>query len=289
MQVYAALSRVRSLDGLQVIGFQRALVRASTRAVQYYDQWRSPSTVAARAPIVAAVSRATGAGAAAASAVGAVRAVSMQQPQQTPPQTAQQPQLPAQQPQQSPPQPRQLPVRRTISLTDASNRSACASVVPAASSDSPAATIGNGVEVRRSNLPNAGLGLFATRAFAAGELVTEYDGCVIDEVEAKARQDQKVSTHIRSLGPKHAFIDGRDVPNERWRGGASFVNDPLSRVWYNTEFFQYRPAGYTPGVSRGGSNVFERVYVRATKAIPPGEEVYVDYGKDFWDLYPLAK
>lgn len=173
------------------------------------------------------------------------------------------------------------------------NLSSTDSVVPAIPFDPkhcPAATIGNGVEVRASKLgPNANLGLFATRRFETGDLVTEYDGCVIDEREAKARQEKKISTHIRSLGPKHASIDGRDVPNETWRGGASFANDSFGRPPYNAKWEQQRPGKHTVGVNRSGTNVFERVFLRATKQIVPGDEIYVDYGKDFWELYPISK
>lgn len=187
---------------------------------------------------------------------------------------------------------RYQPIRRTI--TDPINRVASVSAVPAIpfdAKDCPAATIGNGVEVKPSKLGrNAGLGLFVTRRFNAGALITEYDGCVIDEREAKARQEQKISTHIRSLGPKQAFIDGRHVPpNESWRGGASFANDSFGTPAYNAKWEQQRPGKYTVGVNRSGTNVFERVFLRALIDLVPGDEVYVDYGKGFWDLYPISK
>lgn len=189
------------------------------------------------------------------------------------------------------PLPRQQPLRRVLKAPF--NRMPSASAVPAIpfdAKDCPAATIGNGVEVKPSKLGRkAGLGLFATRRFETGAIVTEYDGCVIDEREAKARQEQKISTHIRSLGPKHAFIDGRDVPNERWRGGASFANDSFGTPAYNAKLEQHRPDKYTVGVNRSGVNVLERVFLHAIKDIESGDEIYVNYGKDYWDLYPKSK
>ena len=40
-------------------------------------------------------------------------------------------------------------------------------------------TLGSGVEIRPSTLPNAGRGLFAMQSFEVGDLVTSYDGIVL--------------------------------------------------------------------------------------------------------------
>jgi hypothetical protein len=354
--MYAALSRVRSLDGLQVIGFRSSLVRAEQRAVQYYTALQAPShvpsqsivastaTVAATLPTPASATtkpvraaagaapptrhqattipvRAASVGLAAASTVTVSTSSAMTSATRS---GAAAPTVVSSsalllmrggggggsdggrdgsgdsaasaRPAMTPVQPSQTalrcqPMRRAVK--DAANRVVYASVVAALPYDMtvcPIATIGNGVEVKLSNLPNAGRGLFATRDFAFGDLVTEYDGEVIDAAEANARKAANASTHIRSAGPQHAFIDGLHVPDEAWRGGASFANDPVGQPdLLNTVLYQYRPTTAVVGVNRAGSHVLERVYLKAKKVITAGQEIYVDYGRDFWDLYPKSK
>lgn len=66
-------------------------------------------------------------------------------------------------------------------------------------------TIGNGVIVKTSNIPNAGLGLFATRDFEKNEPITFMDGKIIDRNQALKLRQEKKATHIgmtlRSEGP----------------------------------------------------------------------------------------
>ena len=47
-----------------------------------------------------------------------------------------------------------------------------------------------GVEVRRSKIPNAGDGLFAARTFAKGELIGEYRGRVLSLLQAHKLEDR---------------------------------------------------------------------------------------------------
>ena len=104
----------------------------------------------------------------------------------------------------------------------------------------------------------AGNGLFAERAFAKNELITEYYGEIISYEDAAARRDAGQHTHIRwgprrfahacctippgvtppcanqdarlavarrrALNMRFRYIDGLKVP-EPGRGGGSFAND----------------------------------------------------------------
>ncbi len=156
-----------------------------------------------------------------------------------------------------------------------------------------AATIGHGVEVRKSKLSNAGRGLFATERFEDGDWITEYGGEVIDHAECLRRRERKMDTHIRSLSPLHSAIDGLNVPATEGQGGASFANDPWSwgneaaaRV-LNAEFVVIQSFDSKVGVKRDGLVVPERVFLRAIKPIAAGGEIYVNYGPGFWDRNPL--
>jgi hypothetical protein len=143
-----------------------------------------------------------------------------------------------------------------------------------------ASTIGDGVFVAPSKLPNAGRGLFADKAFCKNDVITEYGGEVIDAKEGKRRRAKGQSSHIRSLVPMHACIDGRLVSaSSKGEGGASFINDPLRAKLYNCKFVVKQA---DQGVVRTGLSVLERCFVVALCDIRKGDELYVSYGNDYW-------
>jgi SET domain-containing protein len=126
-------------------------------------------------------------------------------------------------------------------------------------------------EVRGSRIQ--GSGAFATRPIAAGELVAEYNGEVIDEQEAYRRyEDDKMVHH-------HTFLfsleDGTYIDAGATGGNdARFINHSCDP---NSEAFE-----------EDG-----RLLVRAIKDIAQGEEITYDYllqregkpKKSWWKLY----
>lgn len=132
------------------------------------------------------------------------------------------------------------------------------------------AAVGRGVEVLRSRLPNAGNGLFATRPFARGDVVTTYEG---ETDTANVRKDA-AGNYDKTYAIDHCdtgetIYGVTDV--ERLRalglGGGSFVNDALGAHPYNARF-------------RG--NADGTIDVVALCDIAPLDEVYVSYGYSYW-------
>lgn len=112
-------------------------------------------------------------------------------------------------------------------------------------------TYPDGIRVGRSN---AGLGLFATRAYKKGERVIEYVGRVIplaEEYTSKSKYLFEVN--------KRKTIDGKPKMNI-----AGYINHSCKP---NCE----------PEIERG------RVYIDAMKSISPGEEFTYDYGEEYVD------
>ena len=139
--------------------------------------------------------------------------------------------------------------------------------------------IDNGVEIKRSNIPNAGLGLFASKKFSKGDTVTEYDGVIIDRNTAMQLREDRKDTHIVALTVQHSAIDGLKKQISG-RGGASFANDINDTKDYNVTFC--RTSKIIPGLPDTRTGTFTdltRVFLKATKDINPGEEIYVNYGK----------
>jgi SET domain-containing protein len=126
-----------------------------------------------------------------------------------------------------------------------------------------ASTIGNGVAVKKSTIAGGGLGLFATRPFLQGDIVTGYAGRELTRAEADRmrRADPAKASHIRKTGDQRYVIDGIRRPQDG-RGGGSFTNhsdEPNCR-------FQ---------------NIGAKVYLVARTNIHKGEEMFINYGRDY--------
>jgi hypothetical protein len=87
------------------------------------------------------------------------------------------------------------------------------------------AVVGNGVTVKKSNIPNAGNGLFADRAFSKGELITEFRGNLIDKKRADELRDSGKSQYIRALEIGYAYIDGYKDEKKAW--GRAVDHSPM--------------------------------------------------------------
>ena len=103
----------------------------------------------------------------------------------------------------------------------------------------------------------AGLGLFATAPIKKGSFIIEYKGPLLsdDEVDAKGGK------YLFALGKKWT-IDGTARENI-----ARYINH--SCVGVNCQPIQYAL----------------RMKITATRNIKPGEELFYDYGKEYFDAF----
>jgi hypothetical protein len=114
---------------------------------------------------------------------------------------------------------------------------------------------GRRVQVRRSGVH--GKGVFALQPIAAGETIIEYLGEVISWKEALRRHPHDPSQ------PNHTFyfhIDDRHVIDANVGGNAA--------RWIN----------HACNPNCESDIVGERVFIKALRAIKPGEELFYDYG-----------
>lgn len=128
-----------------------------------------------------------------------------------------------------------------------------------------------GVEVRLSTLPMAGRGVFTMRPFTKGEVVCHYAGEVLTKAAAVRCVDQTKASkrrwsHMRSVAG--FVIDGLREPLAHM-GLGSFANDARDPERTNA---RYRNRDVPLGVD-----------IVATRDIGKGEEVFVSYGKRYWD------
>jgi hypothetical protein len=124
---------------------------------------------------------------------------------------------------------------------------------------------GVGLEVKNSNIPNAGKGLFAAREFKKDSVIGVYAGEVLTLAQHSARHGANKHDH----GPYSIQVGNRVVDAACRRGLMSLANGSKSIARANARFVDnIRPSG--------GINV------KATKRIRVGQEIIVYYGADYF-------
>lgn len=118
-----------------------------------------------------------------------------------------------------------------------------------------------GLKIKPSTLPNAGMGLFATKQFHQGEKITPYTGDLV--VSHDPSYGNAYVLQLKQNPP--TFIDARKTTagagrySNSCRGGqcvnnANFVYDRLRKV----------------------------ANIKAKKLIKPGQEILTAYGRGYW-------
>jgi hypothetical protein len=138
----------------------------------------------------------------------------------------------------------------------------------------PGATIGDGLTVRASGIPGAGNGLFADRPFASGEIITKYEGPII-QIPPEPHAEG-ASSHWASLVRGTHVVDGRRVPVVG-EGGGSFMNHkPRSEA--NAKLVKNPDPHVTQLRAASASTRPYGIFVEATADIARGEEIFLWYG-----------
>lgn len=122
------------------------------------------------------------------------------------------------------------------------------------------------VEVKESVLPGAGKGLFAKEFIPKGSRIVEYKGKITTWGEVE--HNDGANGYIYYVKRNHV-IDASRTPSAL----ARYANDArgLQRV---------------KGIRNNAAYVEEgiKVYIESRKDIPAGEEILVEYGKEYWDV-----
>ena len=123
----------------------------------------------------------------------------------------------------------------------------------------------DGLQIKKSTVPNAGLGLFARRAFKKGEIVARYTG---DLIETQAGEDRRDGFG----GSKYVLEMSERVSVDAARTNTAdgrMCNDP-------------RGSGKRANVKFSVNQQTKTATVRAKRAIAAGEELLLSYGRGFW-------
>jgi uncharacterized protein len=121
------------------------------------------------------------------------------------------------------------------------------------------------LEIKESSIPGAGKGLFTNEFIPKGARIIEYTGRIRTWKDA---QHDSENYYILYVTRNHIIDAGK-----RKKSLARYINDAkglkkIKGLNNNTEF------------KREGL----RIFVEAIKDIPAGSELYVGYGKEYWDV-----
>lgn len=121
--------------------------------------------------------------------------------------------------------------------------------------------------VKKSQLPNAGKGLFTTTAIKKNSKIIEYKGEIIDWKEYTKRVKEDKDGYLFFIN-KNRCIDAFSTKQYK----ARYANDAagIGRVKGLTNNANYEVFG-------------DQCFIVASKDIQAGEEVFVNYTKEYWD------
>lgn len=122
------------------------------------------------------------------------------------------------------------------------------------------------LKVKRSTLPGAGKGLFTTKFIPKGTLIVEYKGKISSWKEA---DHQNGGNGYIYYVKRYHVIDALKRP----KALARYANDAqgITRIKGITNNSDYVEDGL-------------KVYIESKKDIPANSEIFVGYGKDYWDV-----
>jgi SET domain-containing protein len=120
--------------------------------------------------------------------------------------------------------------------------------------------------VKRSTLKGAGKGLFTNKDILRGTKIVEYKGKVTTWKEVDDHRG--LNGYIYYVTRDHV-IDARTTKEAL----ARYANDAKGLL-------------RTEGLSNNCTYIIEglKVYIKAMRNIPAGSELFVGYGKEYWDI-----
>lgn len=121
------------------------------------------------------------------------------------------------------------------------------------------------LEIKESGIPGAGKGLFTNAFIPKGTRIVEYKGRIRTWKEVEHDDN---NFYIFYVNEDHVIDSGRYKTSP-----ARFINDArgLKKIKGLTNNTQFVVDGL-------------RVFVEATKNIPAGAELFIGYGKEYWDV-----
>lgn len=122
--------------------------------------------------------------------------------------------------------------------------------------------------VKKSRIPGAGKGLFTTKSYKKDQRIIEYRGEIIEWKEYSKRVKENKDGYLFFVRRNHC-IDAFSTPQYK----ARYAND--ARGFVRVKGLNNNCVYETEG---------DRCYIVATRNINAGEEIFVDYTRDYWKV-----
>jgi len=125
--------------------------------------------------------------------------------------------------------------------------------------------------IKRSTIPGAGKGLFTKQFIAKGARIVEYKGRTT--TWKMVEQQKEFNAYVYYI-KRDLVIDAKNYTKTFGR----YANDAngISKLKRMTNNSRYIIDG-------------KRVFIEATKDIDAGSEIFVSYGKEYWDIVRYNK
>ncbi len=124
--------------------------------------------------------------------------------------------------------------------------------------------------IKKSNIPAAGKGLFIKQHIAKGTFITEYKGRVTTwkKVLLLEKKTGILNRYLFYINPNYV-IDA----THKLKALARYANDArgLTKIKGMVNNCRYVIEGL-------------KVFIEAVKDIPAGAEIFISYGKEYWDV-----
>lgn len=123
--------------------------------------------------------------------------------------------------------------------------------------------------VKTSLIPGAGKGLFTKNAIKKGEIVVEYTGEIVSWKTCQKRNEEQ-----EGFGGYYFYISEKRCIDAQYdlKALARYANDAAGFV---------RITGVKNNCRY--EVIKNRAYIVASRNLKPGEEIFVAYGKDYWN------
>lgn len=124
-----------------------------------------------------------------------------------------------------------------------------------------------GVEIKKSQIPNAGDGLFTLKEFKANDTIVPYSGEPLSNQQLVDRYGPLTAPY----GANESYNHNVDTACKRSLG--SFINDAK-----NSNFTNNARWSVNYNLPHG-----QQISIKARVNIPAHREIFVDYGREYWD------
>lgn len=121
------------------------------------------------------------------------------------------------------------------------------------------------LEIKKSTIPEAGLGVIATKFIPKKTVLGYYKGVVLNEREYKRLEDKSYVFEV-DLKDRTIYIDAQDPDKSNWTRYINGARTKKERKLINIETFQ-----------QGAT-----IYFEAIRDIYPGDELLYSYGRHYW-------